>query len=129
MDPPECDEYGPGLRRLVEDAFEGVFSQSLGPNAVVRAQVITMLNRWFLSDVVSVDDVYSEYQELSALARALGRQVYRRSLIKAAIAGVIAKALGIERTRELLRDVGEEQAVELLRELRETGLGGASQGK
>ncbi|ADN49566.1 hypothetical protein [Vulcanisaeta distributa] len=115
---PECDEYGPELRRPVEGAFEDVFNQSLGPNAVVKAQIITALNRWFLNDVISPGEVYGEYQELSALARALGRRVYRRSLIKAAIASVIARALGIERARELLRDVGEEQAVELLRELR-----------
>ena len=111
---PECDRYGPELRVAVERAFEEVF----GPGSIIKAQITLMLRRWLLNDVINVDDVYLRYQELSALARNISKHVYRRSLIKAAIADAIVEKLGIESTEELLRDLGEGQVMELLRKLK-----------
>ena len=111
---PECDRYETGLRVSVERAFEEVF----GPGSIVKTQIAGELRRWLLDDVINVEEVYLRYQELNALVRGAGRHVYRRSLIRAAIADVLVKELGIRRTEELLRDLGVGQVMKLLRELR-----------
>ena len=118
---PECLRYGPESRVPIKNAFIDVF----GYEALVKAQLWTLLDRYGLAGLLNLDEVYRAYQEVVYWFRHAmpGRVVYGKTLAKAAIALVIIKhsaefGLGGRAVRELVDLLGWGRAVKLLEELR-----------
>ena len=109
----DCQRYNVGVRKAVKSAFENVF----GHGSVTKIQIANAL--WILGGVVDVgvDEVFAEYNRLERRTRALGRSVYKSTLVWAAIAKVLARRVGFERAVKYMSWLGRAGVIELLREL------------
>ncbi|WP_054854562.1 hypothetical protein [Vulcanisaeta distributa] len=102
-----------GERSIVEGAIAEVF----GKDWLVKQFIERAINEWNAQGVLSIDDAYRAYIEVSRMARVVGRNYPTKTLIDLAITYLILINAGEEDTRNYLSIMGREELLEKLREL------------
>ncbi len=105
---PGCIKYGPGLRKLIEDAFNETFG------SLINVQINKVLREWGLDNVVNVNDVLNKYVDISRVTKFRKRHFYRRTLIELAITAVLLENLDRDTVEDILRESGKEELIKII---------------
>ncbi|WP_054857961.1 hypothetical protein [Vulcanisaeta sp. JCM 16159] len=105
---PGCIKYNPGLRKLIENAFNETFG------SLINVQINRVLREWGLENVVNVNDVLNKYVDISRVTKFRKRHFYRRTLIELAITAVLLEALDRDTVEDILRELGKEDLIKII---------------